>query len=69
MVKVDLDLIEEPPGARAFRRQETAAMLQAACDASRHGAEHRQVADQRLGRGGLGAEARPCVVVRDPQHQ
>ena len=69
MVKVGLDLIEEPPRARAFRRQEAAAKLQAPRDTARDGAEHMQVADQGLGRGGLGAEPRPCVVVGDAQHE
>ena len=68
MVKIGLDLIEEPPGARAFRRQEAAAMLQAARDASRDGAEQMQVGDQRVRRRGLGSEARPCVIVGDPQY-
>jgi hypothetical protein len=69
MVKVGVDLLEEPPGARAFRRQETAAMLQAARHTSRQRAQHVEVGDQGLGRGGLGADARPCVVVGDPQHE
>ena len=69
MVKVGLDLIEEPPRAHAFRRQEAAAMLQAPSDAARDGAEQMQVGDQGLGRGGLGSEARPCVVVGDAQHE
>ena len=69
MVKVGLDLIEKPPRARAFRREEAAAMLQAASSAARQRAEHVQVADQGLGRGGLGSEARPCVVIGDTQHE
>jgi hypothetical protein len=69
MMKVGLDLIEEPPGPSALRRQEAAALLQAARHASGNGAQRVQVADQGLGRGGLGAEARPGVVLGDPQHE
>ena len=69
MVKVGLDLIEEPPGTCALRRQEAAAMLQAARHTSRNRTEHVQVADQGLGRGGLGAETRPGVLIGDPQHE
>ena len=43
-------------------------MLQAARDASRDGAEQMQVGDQRVRRRGLGSEARPCVIVGDPQY-
>jgi hypothetical protein len=69
IVKVGLDLIEEPPRACAFRRQEATAMLQASSDAARYGAEDLQVGDQGLGRRGLGSETRPCVVVGDAQHE
>ena len=68
-MKVQLDLIEKPPGALAFRRQEAAAMLQAAMRSSRDSAEHVQVGDQRLRRGGVGPHGRVRRVVGDAQHQ
>jgi hypothetical protein len=50
IVKVCLDLVEEPPGARALRRQQPAPMLEAALRPARHRAQDMEIGQQRLGR-------------------
>jgi len=69
IAKVRLDLVEEPPGALAFGREQTAAVLEAAMDASGEGAQEVQVADQRLRRGRVGADRRARRVVGDAEHE
>ena len=69
IAKVRLDLVEQPPGARALRRQQAAAVLETARGASGDGADDVQVGEQRLGRGGIGAHGRAWGVVGDAQHE
>ena len=69
IAKVRLDLIEEPPGALALRRQQAAAVLEAAVGAARDGAQDVQVGEQRLGRGRLGTHGDARRVVGDAQHE
>jgi hypothetical protein len=45
IVKVHLGLVEDPPGPRAFRRQQTAAMLEPARGAPGHRAEDVEIAE------------------------
>jgi hypothetical protein len=68
-VKVRPDLIEEPPGALALRRQQAAAVLETARGASGDGTQDVQVGEQRLGRGGVGSHGRARRVVGDAQHE
>ncbi len=68
-MKVRLDLIEEPPGALALRRQQAAAVLETARGASRDGPQDVQVGEQRLGRGRVGPHGRARRVVGDAQHE
>ena len=46
IAKIHLDLVEEPPGALALRRQQAAAVLESACGASGDGADDVQVGDR-----------------------
>jgi hypothetical protein len=50
VLKVDLDLVEDPPRPRPVRWQEAAAVLEPAMRAARHGAEDVEIRDQRLRR-------------------
>lgn len=68
-MKVGLDLVEEPPGARTLRRQQAAAGVETARGTSGDGADNVQVGEQRLGRGGLRSHGRAGGVVGDPQHE
>ena len=68
-MKVQLDLIEEPPGALALWRKKAAAMPKAALGPSRDGAEDVQVGDQRVWRGRVGAHRGLRRVVGDAQHE
>ena len=67
--KVRLDVVEEPPGALALGREQTAPVLEATMGASRDGAQEMQVADQRLRRGRVGADRRARCVVGDAEHE
>jgi hypothetical protein len=69
IAKVHLDLIEGPPGALALRRQQTAALPQAALGSSRHGTEDVQVGDQCVRRGRVGSHPGLWRLVRDAQHE
>jgi hypothetical protein len=69
IVKVRLDLVEEPPRARTLRRQQAAAVLEAAMGPSRDRAQDVQVGDQGLRRGRLRSYRRVRRVVGDPQHE
>ena len=68
-MKVRLDLIEEPPRARALRRQHAAPVLQTPRGAAGDGAQDVEVGEERLGRRGLGTDARRRGVVGETQHQ
>ena len=68
-MKVGLDLVEEPPGAFALRREETAPVLQTAMGASRDGAHDVQVGDQGLGAGGVRTHVRAWRLVSDAQDE
>lgn len=68
-MKVHLGLIEEPPGARAFWRQQPAAVLEAPPRPARHRAEDVQVGQQRLRRRGFGTDGGARGVLGDPEHE
>ena len=69
IAKVRLDLIEEPPGTHALRRQQPAPVLEAAPRPARHGAENVEIGQQRLGGRGFGTDGRARRVVGDSQHE
>jgi len=69
VAKVRLDLVEEPPGARALGRQQAPAMLEPTRGASGDGADDMQVGEQGLGRRRLGSHRRARRVVGDAEHE
>jgi hypothetical protein len=66
IAKVHMDLVEEPPGALALWRQQSAPVLKAATRPARHRAEDMEISQQRLGRRGFGTDGRARCVVGDP---
>ena len=69
IAKVRLDLVEEPPGTLALRRQQAAAVLEAARSASGDGAQDVEVGDQRLRPRRIRAHRHARCVVGDAEHE